>query len=104
MFSIGFSELLVILLIAFVVVGPEDLPKVAVWLAKLVKRFRSLLREVREQTGINDLAHELSDAKRDINTSINTLKSDVNISRELEDTAGSVSETLHQTDKAIKEE
>ena len=104
MFSIGFSELLVILLIAFVVVGPEDLPKVAVWLAKLVRRFRSLLREVREQTGLNDLEHELSDAKRDINTSINVLKSDVKISRELDDTAVDMRETLAQTDEALKEE
>lgn len=104
MFSIGFSELLVILLIAFVVVGPEDLPKVAVWLAKLVRRFRSLLRDVKAQTGINDLEHELSDAKRDINTSINVLKSDVKISRELDDTAVDMRETLAQTDEALKEE
>ena len=85
-------------------VGPEDLPKVAVWLAKLVRRFRSLLREVREQTGLNDLQHELADTKRDINTSINTLKSDVNISRELEDTAGDMSKTLRKTEEALKEE
>ena len=29
MFNIGFSELIVVLLIAFLVVGPKDLPKVA---------------------------------------------------------------------------
>ena len=29
MFNIGFSELILILLVAFVIVGPKDLPKVA---------------------------------------------------------------------------
>lgn len=29
MFNIGFSELLLVLLVAFLVVGPKDLPKVA---------------------------------------------------------------------------
>lgn len=28
MFNIGFSELILILLVAFVIVGPKDLPKV----------------------------------------------------------------------------
>ena len=31
MFNIGFSELLLVLLVAFLVVGPKDLPKVARW-------------------------------------------------------------------------
>ena len=29
MFNIGFSELILILLVAFVIVGPKDLPRVA---------------------------------------------------------------------------
>ena len=31
--NIGFGELIMILLVAFLVVGPKDLPKVARWLA-----------------------------------------------------------------------
>ena len=34
MFNIGFSELILILLVAFVIVGPKDLPKVARWIAR----------------------------------------------------------------------
>ena len=38
MFQIGFSELMLVLLIAFVIVGPKDLPKVARWLGRAVKK------------------------------------------------------------------
>ena len=100
----GFSELIVILLIAFVVVGPEDLPKVAVWLARLFRRLRSIIREVREQTGLNDLQSEINTTKREIEHDINSLKSDVSISRELDDMSQDLRGTLSQTDNAIKKE
>lgn len=47
MFNIGFSELLLVLLVAFLVVGPKDLPKVARWLGRTVKKSRRLLNETR---------------------------------------------------------
>jgi len=37
MFNIGFSELIVILLVAFVIVGPKDLPKIARSLGRAVR-------------------------------------------------------------------
>ena len=40
MFNIGFAELLLVLIIAYVIVGPKDLPKVARWLGRMVKRAR----------------------------------------------------------------
>ena len=44
--SIGIGEILLILVVGFVVVGPEDLPKVARGLAKCVKKIRSLMKDV----------------------------------------------------------
>ena len=44
MFNIGFSELLLVLLVAFLVVGPKDLPKVARWLGRTVKKSRTSWR------------------------------------------------------------
>lgn len=44
--SIGLGEILLILVVGFVVVGPEDLPKVARGLAKCVKKIRSLMKDV----------------------------------------------------------
>ena len=46
MIGMGAGELLIILLVAFIVVGPEDLPKVARKLGKAVKRFRRAMHEL----------------------------------------------------------
>ena len=54
MFNIGMMELVLILLVAFLVVGPKDLPKVARWIARQIKNLRKLVREVkRKQAGMN---------------------------------------------------
>ena len=45
MIGMGAGELLIILFVAFIVVGPEDLPKVARKLGKAAKRLRSAMRE-----------------------------------------------------------
>jgi Tat protein translocase TatB subunit len=53
MIGMGAGELLIILLVAFVVVGPEDLPKVARKIGKAVKRFRSAMRELTDDIDLN---------------------------------------------------
>ena len=59
MFNIGFAELLLVLVIAYVIVGPKDLPKVARWLARMVKRMRQLIKEVKDEIGWNELMDEV---------------------------------------------
>ena len=44
--GIGIGEVLVILLIAFFVVGPEDLPKIARTLAIWVKKIRNTMKDL----------------------------------------------------------
>ena len=63
MFNIGFAELILVLLVAFLVVGPKDLPKVARWLGRMVKKLRQLLREVKKETGWDELEKEFKDTK-----------------------------------------
>lgn len=46
--SIGIGEILITLIVAFVVVGPEDLPKVVRTLAKLIKKIRNMMKGVTE--------------------------------------------------------
>ena len=53
MFNIGFAELLLVLVIAYVIVGPRDLPKVARWLGRMVRRAKQLIRELKEEIGWN---------------------------------------------------
>ena len=45
MFNIGFSELILILLVAFVIVGPKDLPKVARALGRGVRNAKRWIDE-----------------------------------------------------------
>ena len=93
-----------ILLIAFVVVGPQDLPKVARWLGKLVRRFRLLLREFREQTGFDEIEREISGTKSGVERDLRKLKDEADLSRELNEGTDTLRKELRETDKAIKEE
>lgn len=49
MFEIGFSEILVIALLALIVLGPEKLPKVAAQLGRWTGRARTMARNLRMQ-------------------------------------------------------
>lgn len=66
MFNIGFAELIVVLLVAFLIVGPKDLPKVARWIARQVKAIRRLFHETKKEVGWDDMEAELKDTKSDI--------------------------------------
>ena len=61
-----------ILLIAFLVVGPEDLPKVARTLAQWIKKLRTMMREVNKsfesELGLDEIKtvkEEINDVKSD---------------------------------------
>ena len=49
MFDIGFSEVLVIFVLALVVLGPEKLPRVAAQVGRWIGRARGMARQFREQ-------------------------------------------------------
>jgi sec-independent protein translocase protein TatB len=55
-FDIGWSEMAVILLVALVVIGPRDLPRVARSVGRWVAKGRAMAREF--QTAIEDMARE----------------------------------------------
>jgi sec-independent protein translocase protein TatB len=56
MFDIGWSEMLVILLVALVVIGPRDLPRVARTMGRWVAKGRAMAREF--QNALEDMARE----------------------------------------------
>ena len=49
MLDVGFSEVLVIFVLALVVLGPEKLPRVAAQLGRMVGRARTMARQFKEQ-------------------------------------------------------
>ncbi len=98
MFNIGFSELLLVLLVAFVVVGPKDLPKVARWLGRMVKKSRRLINEVKKESGWDDLEKEAHEVSRDVKDAVKQ----GDISKELRDTEKSVQESADQFEEDTK--
>lgn len=56
MFDIGWPELFVVAIVALVVIGPKDLPRVLQTVGKWVRKARSLAREF--QSSVDDMVRE----------------------------------------------
>ena len=111
MFNIGVGEILIVLVVAFVIVGPDDLPKVARWLGRQVRRLRTLIREVKAETGWDELEKEVKDAQREVKTTVRELdvsadlKSAVkDVKGELESASKGVEQDIRQVDQGLKQE
>jgi sec-independent protein translocase protein TatB len=65
-FDIGWSEMAIIMLLALIIIGPKDLPRVARTIGQWVRKGRMLAREF--QTSLEDMAREteLEDVKKEI--------------------------------------
>ena len=96
MFDIGFSEIVVIAVVALIVIGPEKLPKTARTLGHLFGRLqryvndvkadinremeldelRKLQREV--ETAAKDIEHSMTSAAREVETGVRHVESELN--------------------------
>lgn len=65
-FNIGMMELLVILLVAFLIVGPKDLPKVARWLARVIKKAKAYVNQFRDDFGLDEIEAEVKAVKTEV--------------------------------------
>ena len=67
MFDIGWSEMAIIFLIALIIIGPKDLPRVARTVGKWTGKARAMARDF--QRSIDDMAREaeLDEIKKTIN-------------------------------------
>jgi sec-independent protein translocase protein TatB len=79
MFDIGFSELLVIGLVALIVIGPEKLPRVARTLGHLAGRLQRYVADVKadinreiELDELRKMRDSMQKAASDMETSVNT--------------------------------
>ena len=84
MFDVGFSEIVLIAVVALVVIGPERLPKTARTLGHLFGRQQRYVNEVKadisremELEELKKLQNEVHSAARDIEQSVSNLKSEV---------------------------
>ena len=94
MFDIGFSELMVIAIVALVVIGPERLPKVARTLGHLLGRAQRYVNDVKSDINREMQLDELKMLQTEVADSARSLESSV---RKEFDSARSVIETPVQT-------
>ena len=95
MFNIGFAELLLVLVIAYIIVGPKDLPKVARWLGRLVRQAKQLIRELKEEVGWNEMMAETEDVRREIDSAMK----DADVSKEMKDARKTLQNNLREAER-----
>lgn len=75
MFGIGLPELIIIMVIALIVIGPSKLPDMARALGKGMAEFRKASQEIKESLNfdddIRDMKDDIIDSVDDINKGIN---------------------------------
>lgn len=77
MFDIGFSEIVVIAVVALIVIGPERLPKTARTLGLLFGRLQRYVNDVKADIGREMELDELRKLQREVQTAATDLKSSV---------------------------
>ena len=70
MFNLGMMEIVLVLAVAFLIVGPKDLPKVARWIARQMKSIKKLIRDIKRETGWDEFAKDFQDTADDIKSSV----------------------------------
>ncbi|MBQ8536497.1 MAG: twin-arginine translocase TatA/TatE family subunit [Clostridia bacterium] len=97
MFNMGLAELVIVLLIAFLVVGPKDLPKVARAIARFVKYLKQLFAEFQEETGLDDVMKDLKETGGEIKETLQ----EADMTKDLNDAKREFDRTLQQMKQNI---
>ena len=98
MFSLGSGELLLILLVALIIVGPKDLPKVARKLGIWYRKARDMYREFKKETGLDEAEKEIRGTQNELNAVLH----EADPTRELNEAVRETNDALQGIDKEIK--
>jgi len=66
MFGIGFPEIILIMVIALIVIGPSKLPDLARALGKGMAEFRKATEEIKESLNVEESLKEVREVKEDL--------------------------------------
>jgi sec-independent protein translocase protein TatB len=82
MFDLGWTEMLVIGIVALIVIGPKDLPKMFRALGQFVGKAKGMAREfsramndAADDSGVNDMAKSFKSATKPLNSAMDGVKS-----------------------------
>ena len=102
MLTFGWGEILLLVGVIIVVVGPKDLPKLIRQFSSFSKSIKKLSREFK--TSLNDIADhdDFKEVKTSINE-VNKIKDDLNIKEQFKDEIQSIKETTDIIDKEVKD-
>ncbi len=97
MFNIGFSELIMILLVGFIIVGPKDLPRVARALGRWVRMAKEMYNDFKAEMGLDETADELMELKRDMDKTMRDVDPSVELRKLQRDTEKTIREAKEAT-------
>ena len=102
MFTFGWGEIFLVVIIVVVVVGPKDLPKFIKqigFLAKNIKKissdFKSSINEIAEETEIKEIAKSVKEVKK--------IKDGINIKKNFQNEINLVKDTVKTAEKEISD-
>lgn len=74
MFNIGFSEAVIIFLVALIVLGPEKLPELGKFLGKLSLELKKSIEEIKKELEVEELEKEIKEEIKEAKKEIEELK------------------------------
>ena len=98
MFSFGWGEILLILVVVIIVVGPKDIPKLLRQIGNLSKSIKKISREFK--SSLNQIAEEtdLKDVKNSI-TEVTNLNKELDIKSNLKNEIKTIKETISSVEE-----
>ena len=98
MFSFGWGEILLILVVIIIVVGPKDIPKFLRQIGNLSKSIKKISREFK--SSLNQIAEEtdLKDVKNSI-TEVTNLNKELDIKSSLKNEIKTIKENISSVEK-----
>ena len=98
MLNFDFAEVILVFLVAFLVVGPKDLPKVARWLGRTVRKARAFIEEFKKEIGWDAFTREIDDTAQDIKQTVK----EADISSEIRNASKEVSHSFMDLKKNVQ--
>ncbi len=109
MFGMGFSEILLIAVIAILFLGPDKLPEAMVQIAKFFKSFKSSINEakssIEQEVRLQDLKEEALEYKKKLDGAATSVKKQLSFDEleEIKSSTKDISESIKELkDDALK--